>query len=329
MSNAKKLYDGIVDLNYVNARMIGQSFENTWFDCKQKHDATNGRLDKDDKSNLAKALSGFANMSGGVLIFGLDARKINGIDMIQGLVPIKDLRVFESELREAESRIVERPIPGLEYRKIYTDEPTDTGIIIIYIPEGPNSPYRSLVDKQFYQRAGDSFIPLTLSQIECLVQKNRKPDLELSISIVGNSSIKIGTEYSFSINFQIENIGKTVAKNVLLELRIGVDIYLILQVAKVFIQDYEKKRNSDGDYIYAWRYGEIIHPEEIIQLPNFQFLYKVDGPVGCPLLLEASVYAENMSKRIHSINIDPKDFFFGIMPNGKYLLTQGKDFIVK
>ncbi len=329
MSNAKKLYDGIVDLNYVNTRMIGQSLENTWFDCKQKHDATNGRLDKDDKNNFAKALSGFANMSGGVLIFGLNARKISGIDMIQSLAPIKGLRVFESELREAESRIVERPIPGLEYSKIYTDESNDTGIIIIYIPEGPSSPYRSLVDRHFYARAGDSFIPLNLSQIESLVQKNRKPDLELSISIVGNSSIRIGTDNIFSINFQIENIGKTIAKNVLLELKLERGIHLLLQVAKVHIQDYDEKINSTGDYIYAWRYEKVIHPEEIIQSADFQFLYRVVGPTGCPLFLEASVYAENMPKKVHSINIRPEDFFFGIISNEKYLLTKGKDFILK
>ena len=329
MSNAKNIYDKIVDLNYVNAHMIGQSLENTWLDCKRKHDVTNGRLDKDDKNNFAKALSGFANISGGVLIFGLDARNIGGVDKIQGLIPIKDLKVFESELREAETRIVERPISGLEYRKIYTDEPTDTGIIIIYIPEGLNPPYRSLIDKQFYVRAGDSFIPLSLSQIESLIQKNRKPDLELSISIAGNSSIRIGADNNFSINFQIKNIGKTVAKNVLLELRIGADIYLILQIDKVFIQDYEKKNGPAGEYIYAWHYEKVIHPEEIIQSPNFQFLYRIDGPTGWPLLLEASVYAENMPKRTYFINIDPKNFFFGIMPNGKYLLTKDKDFIIK
>ena len=213
MSNARKIYEQIVNLDYVQQHMIGKRPEDTWLDCKRKSHPTNGSLDESDRSNFAKALSGFANTSGGVLIFGLDARSNDeGIDIIQTLNPISNLNLFESELRETESRIVERAIPGIEYKKFIIDHDGDRGIIVIYVPEGPNPPYRSLVDKEFYVRTGDSFGPCDVSQIESLLFKKMKPDLDVKIFIKFENIF-------LDIYFQITNIGYSVAKHTLLELR--------------------------------------------------------------------------------------------------------------
>jgi hypothetical protein len=119
MSNATVLFKKL-DLNYVRQELIDHEFENNGLECKEKSGADRGGLDEKDKSNFAKALSGFANTSSGVLIFGLAARKKDEIDQIIGIRPIKELRRFESALREHESRIVERLVPGVEYKAIET-----------------------------------------------------------------------------------------------------------------------------------------------------------------------------------------------------------------
>jgi len=43
--------------------------ENLYLEFKQKHDRRHAQLEDDDKFNFSRALSGFANSDGGILIF--------------------------------------------------------------------------------------------------------------------------------------------------------------------------------------------------------------------------------------------------------------------
>jgi len=53
-------------------REVLSSVEKLHFDYKEKNDRSKPELDESDKKNLAKALSGFANSGGGVLLWGVD-----------------------------------------------------------------------------------------------------------------------------------------------------------------------------------------------------------------------------------------------------------------
>src|ERR1041385_2091090 len=55
----------------------------------------------DDKKNLAKVLSGFANSSGGIIIWGVEGRKnADGIDCASGKKEINPLSLLMSRLNE-------------------------------------------------------------------------------------------------------------------------------------------------------------------------------------------------------------------------------------
>jgi len=95
MDSAKILFKKIT-LNYINAEMLGKQFENNILECKQKDSPGNGNIEMGDKAKFAKCLSGFANTGGGVIVFGLDARKQDGIDEITAIVPISELKKFNS-----------------------------------------------------------------------------------------------------------------------------------------------------------------------------------------------------------------------------------------
>ncbi len=55
------------------------------FDYKTKHDRRNPDLDESDKKNLAKAISGFANSGGGVLLWGVDEGPPPSLKAISGV----------------------------------------------------------------------------------------------------------------------------------------------------------------------------------------------------------------------------------------------------
>lgn len=200
MDSAKILFNKIT-LDYIKAEMLGKQFENNWLECKRKDKPENGNIDIGDKARFAKCLSGFANTGGGVVVFGLDARKRDGVDEITALAPIHEVRKFESGLREIESRIVERNVPGVEYKTIETAP--GKGLVKVYIPQSSTLPHRSLVDHHFYIRAGGTFQPLDLPLIEDLFQRRLRPVLSLEAKIAD----------SLHVYVYLQNNGEATAKN--------------------------------------------------------------------------------------------------------------------
>lgn len=196
---AAKLF-GKLTLRYIRRELLDKEFENNVLECKEKHDAACGTTASDDERNFAKALSGFANTAGGVLLFGVRARKRDDVDLIESIAPITGLKVFESRLRELESRVVERSVPGVKYRAIRTSR--DAGLLAILIPESPWLPHRSRKDRHFYIRSGGAFTPLDLNLVEDLFFRRQRPKLEffarrqsvdrviLGLRNVGESSAK-------------------------------------------------------------------------------------------------------------------------------------------
>src|ERR1039458_9049061 len=75
----------------------------------------------DDKRNLAKSLSGFANSSGGIIVWGVDARKnAQGIDCASASAEIAPVRLFLSRLNELTGDAVSPIVDGIRHKVIET-----------------------------------------------------------------------------------------------------------------------------------------------------------------------------------------------------------------
>ena len=69
--NIKEFYDSL-DLEGIKNLSKSKKEEGLYIDFKTMSDAP---MKKDDKKNFAKGLSGFANSSGGIIIWGVIAKK--------------------------------------------------------------------------------------------------------------------------------------------------------------------------------------------------------------------------------------------------------------
>ena len=74
---------------------------------------------RDDRKNFAKALSGFANSSGGLIVWGINARKNERkVDCAFELKPIEDISLFYAKLNEFTGQFVSPIVDDVRHKKI-------------------------------------------------------------------------------------------------------------------------------------------------------------------------------------------------------------------
>jgi len=132
---------------------LGQE-ENLHLDFKT---VNNPNLGTDDKRNLAKGLSGFANSSGGIIVWGVDARKsTQGIDCATAPAEIPNVKLFLSRLNTLTGDAVSPLVDGVRHKSIETTQ--GKGFAVTLVPESASGPHMAkLGEDRYYKRSGDSF----------------------------------------------------------------------------------------------------------------------------------------------------------------------------
>jgi len=155
--------------------------EMEWLDFK-------GRIDPSDpelKRVWSKAISEFANTQGGLLIFGIDARKdaATGIDAAHELSLIPRPAALRSRLMELHHQATDPPVLGVEVKEIVG--PTDEGFVVCQIPSSPFRPHRSEhCNKQYYVRAGDDFVQAGPGLLRTLFYPSYQSSLWVEVALV-------------------------------------------------------------------------------------------------------------------------------------------------
>ncbi|MEK5028719.1 AlbA family DNA-binding domain-containing protein [Paenibacillus sp. FSL M7-1046] len=215
MDNALLIYEKIIEEEYAGIKsMINVQEENLFLDFKEKSDAYFMGIQNDDKRLYAKALSGFSNASGGVLIWGVKAKELNreSPDIAIEERPIKHLRKFMTDLNSLVSDAITPMNNGIINKPIYVNDEIeiDEGFIITYIPVSDLTPHRALLkDNKYYTRAADNFVLMEHYMLEDSFGRRQKPKLEMFYSFmpIGIDNTKV----EYFIKICIRNEGKYIA----------------------------------------------------------------------------------------------------------------------
>jgi hypothetical protein len=195
--------------------------ENLYLDFKTVNSAD--FTNRDDKKNFAKALSGFANSSGGLIIWGVKAaNNSKGIDCACGSSEITPISLFLNKLNRFTGIFVTPIVDGVKHKKIETKQ--DSGFAITLVPESDAGPHMAKGGKdRYYKRSGDSFYKMEHFDIEDMFGRRKKPKLSLNTSIVreGTISGSQGVSYDYAIIVGIENSGRGIAKYPYLSLKVN------------------------------------------------------------------------------------------------------------
>jgi hypothetical protein len=139
------------------------------------------KLHDDDRKNLAKAISGFGNSEGGLIVWGVDCKQGPSGDIpLSPTQRITQPIAFKTLLDNAAGGLTLPAHQGVE--NLPALSPDGTGFVVTYVPIGMNVPFQTLFPKQeFYIRAGSNFFPASRSVLAGLFGNRPHPDLGLEI----------------------------------------------------------------------------------------------------------------------------------------------------
>lgn len=143
---------------------------------------------RDDKRNFAVALSGFANSAGGLIIWGVNAKKnADGIDCAISTSEIPSVALFQSRLIELTGDAVSPRIDGILHKAI--QEENDSGYAVTLVPESDSGPHMAkLGEDRYFKRSGPSFYRMEHFDIADMFGRRRRAKLRVETRIDGKDA---------------------------------------------------------------------------------------------------------------------------------------------
>ena len=163
--------------------IANRSSEELFLDFKCSADGGEGvKLHFDDRANLAKAISGFGNSEGGVIIWGVKCRHDATLgDVPTGKCAIAHPERFVSWLENAVSGCTLPPHGGVKHHPLAAAE-AGKGYVVTHIPKSSFAPHQCIVGKhkdRYFMRVGSSFGHVPHGVLEGMFGRRPTPSLDL------------------------------------------------------------------------------------------------------------------------------------------------------
>jgi hypothetical protein len=220
-----------------------QIVEELFLDYKQSSTTLPGKkLGQNDQKNLSKAIGGFANSEGGVIVWGVDCRQTPDGDVPTKAVPITQPIALKTLFDTALGGLT-LPAHSTVENISLLDGSSSHGFVVTYVPTGLHVPYQSLYPDppEYYIRVGSTFRPTPHGVLAGLFgrapQANVVPIVSLKRAGYRTGALRV------SFDVLATNKGRGFAENVffLLETKLPSNLKVVLTPAE-----------NDAD---AWRTG--------------------------------------------------------------------------
>jgi hypothetical protein len=217
MSRAQDLFDRLTQGGEAEVlSFVEQSItEELFLDYKRSADDGGGTaLHNRDKANLARAISGFGNSEGGVIVWGVDCRN----DPVRGDVPTRPVRIqnpnrFKSWLEQATSGLTVPPHAAVRHHAI------PEGFALTLIPSGMHAPYQTVGELSYHIRAGSNFVKAPHAVLAGMFGRRPQPVIKQSY-LVQETPIASPGLVKTQIGIILKNYGRGIAENVFINLRV-------------------------------------------------------------------------------------------------------------
>ena len=218
MSRAEELFQRLSDggIGAIDALIADRVTEELFLDFKRSaNSGKSTKLDQHDRNSLSKAISGFGNAEGGVIVWGVDCSSSDPAgDVARYKVPLENPQRFASLLEGAVGGVTVPPHGGILNRVILERENREYGYVVTLVPRSEHAPHQTVGGSQYFMRAGSSFVPVPHSILAGMFGRRPQPDVFVSY-LVG--SVKPKEEhYLIEIGILLHNRGAGIARDIFL-----------------------------------------------------------------------------------------------------------------
>lgn len=279
------LFGAIVDEAHLDALVREHREETLYLELKQKTDRRNGNIEERERIAFSKALSGFANADGGVLIFGVRTKKgANSIDRARSLKSIQDHERFRACLVDALVSYTQPIVEGVRIEAIASAG--GGGYVKCLIPASDKSPHRAMqADREYWRRGASGFRRMERYEIADAFGRRLRPSLRLFVELRPFEGD--WTE----IHFYMTNEGRGVAKHsgtlITFEAATIRSVGGNLQDATSF--------SDNRPTVQFYDPTSVIHPNGVMRYLGHAVLQLASS--NAPILLTPMIYAEDMDKK--------------------------------
>jgi hypothetical protein len=186
MSRAEDIFQKLIYFgeDAIDEFILDHQTEELFLDFKQA--VSTGKnfnsLHKDDRRNLAKAISGFGNSEGGAIVWGVECARDKEVgDVAQAKVKVENVHRFLSWLENAISGCT-IPSHNTVRNHIISADQDGNGFIATYIPKSEITPLMTTTNSTIYIRSGSNNVPAPYALIAGMFGKRPQPNIELCLT---------------------------------------------------------------------------------------------------------------------------------------------------
>lgn len=257
------------------------------------------------KSEITKDVSSFANSSGGVLIYGITEYKDEPRKHLpERLDPIQRSEISKEWLDQVIQSIQPR-IEGVVIHPITISEADNT---VCYVVEVPQSHTAHMArDHRYHKRHNFTTARMHDYEVRDVMNRPTHPKIKASI-FINKLTSRIKPEGTIMV--RLENVGRVLARHVMVELEVPIDLNGIIKVEDPVILG----NDEDGDYwvtrISSGGMNGPVFPDSFITLSKkihacgrFE---RLDGrPLQSRKYVKVSVFADEASPLRAILDIEP------------------------
>lgn len=174
-------------------------------------------LHQNDRGNLAKAISGFGNGIGGLIIWGVGTNSKGSGDTADNEVLIENPTGFCSLLEDAVGACTVPAHNEVISEAILTED--SLGFVVTYIPASDRAPHQAIPERRYYMRAGSSHQPVPHEILAGMF--GRRPNPRLAQVWMCDVQSMYADHMQLSIRFLVNNRGSVIAR----DLYVGALVY--------------------------------------------------------------------------------------------------------
>ena len=181
MGRAEDLFDRFADggEDVIDTMIDDRKAEELFLDFKRSADqGTGSKLHQSDRNNLAKAISGFGNSEGGVIVWGVECKnQPQAGDVASAKHPIHNPKRFVSWLEGAISGCTVPPHSGVQHLCVASTSVEDEGYVITLVPKSYLAPHQCVSPPRYYMRAGSDFLPVPHAVLQGMFGRRPQADI--------------------------------------------------------------------------------------------------------------------------------------------------------